>query len=43
MRHRLNPFIDAEATVDGDASNDERLDDEIDDLDEFIVADDVEF
>ena len=42
-RHRLNPFIDAEAGVDGDASGDEETDDENDDLDGFIVADDIEF
>ena len=42
-RRRVNPFIDAEAGVDGDASNDEGTDDENDDLDGFIVADDVEF
>ena len=39
----MNPFIDAEAGVDKDASNDEETDDENDDLDGFIVADDVEF
>ena len=42
-RRRVNPFIDAEAGVDGDASNDEETDDENNDLDGFIVADDVEF
>ena len=42
-RRRVNPFIDAEAGVDGDASNDEVSDDENDDLDGFIVADDIEF
>ena len=42
-RRRENPFIDAEACVDGDASNDEGSDDENDDLDGFIVADDIEF
>ena len=46
-RCRVNPFIDAEAWVDGDASNDEESDeesdDENDDLDRFIVADDIEF
>ena len=40
---RVNPFIDAEAGVDGDASNDEGSDDENDDLYKFIVADDIEF
>lgn len=40
-RRRVNPFIDAEAGVDGDASADE--DDESDaDLDGFIVGDDVD-
>ena len=42
-RRRVNPFIDAEAGMDGDASNDEGSDDENDDLDGFIVADDIEF
>ena len=42
-RRRVNPFIDAEAGVDGDASNDEGTDDKNDDLDGFIIADDVEF
>ena len=42
-RRRVNPFIDSEAGVDGDASGDERSDDENDDLDGFIVADDIEF
>ena len=39
----MNPFIDAEAGVDGDASNDEGSEDKNDDLDGFIVADDIEF
>ena len=39
----MNPFIDVEAGVDGDASNDEGTDDENDDVDGFIVVDDVEF
>ena len=39
----MNLFIDAEAGVDGDASNDEGADDENDDLDGFIVADNIEF
>ena len=43
VRHRVNPFIDAEAGVDGDASNDEESDEENDYLDGFIVADDIEF
>ena len=38
-----NPFIDTEARVDGDASGDEGTDDDNDDLDGFIVADDVEY
>ena len=42
-RRRANPFIDAEAGVDGDASGDEGTDDETDELDGFIVADDVEY
>ena len=42
-RRRLNSFIEAEAGVDGDASNNEKSDDENDDLDGFIVADDIEF
>ena len=42
-RRRVNPFIDAEAGVDKDASGDEETDDENNDLDGFIVADDVEF
>ena len=40
-RRRNNPFIDAEAGVDGDASGDEGTEDKNDDLDGFIVADDV--
>ena len=42
-RRRANPFIDSEAGVDGEASGDEGSDDENDDLDGFIVPDDVEF
>ena len=42
-RHRVNPFIDAEAPVNGHASNDEGTDDENDDLNGFIVDDDIEF
>ena len=42
-KRHTNPFIDAEAGVDGDASGDEGTEDENDDLDGFIVADDVEF
>ena len=40
---RTNPFIDAEAGVDGDASGDEGTKDKNDDLDGFIIADDLEF
>ena len=42
-RRRTNPFIDAEAGVDGDASGDEGTEDENDDMDGFIVADYLEF
>ena len=42
-RRRINPFIDAGAGLDGDASGDEGTEDENNDLDGFIVADDVEF
>ena len=42
-QRRVNPFFDAEAGVEGDASNDEESDDENDDLNGFIVADDIEF
>ena len=42
-RRRVNPFIDAEAGVDGDASNDEGSNNENDDLDGLIVADNIEF
>ena len=42
-RRRVNPFIDAEAGVDRDVSGDEETDDENNDLDGFIVANDVEF
>ena len=42
-RRRVNPFIDAEAGVDGDASNDKEIDEQNNDVDGFIVADDVEF
>jgi hypothetical protein len=37
-RRRANPFIESEAGVDGDASEDES--DGNDDLDDFIVPDD---
>ena len=49
LRHRKSarrsaiPFIDAEAGVDGDASGDDGTDDKNDDIDSFIVADDVEY
>ena len=42
-RRSANPFINAEAGVDGKQIGDEGSDDENDDLDEFIVADDLEF
>ena len=42
-RSRAYPFIDAEVGVDGEASGDEGSDHENDDLNKFIVADDVEF
>ena len=42
-RRRVNPFIDAEAGVDGDASNAEESDNENDELDGFIVADNIDF
>ena len=42
-RRRANPFIDTEAGVDGNASGDENTDDENDDLDGFIIADDLEY
>ena len=41
-RRCTNPFIDAEACVEGDASNDKVTEDKNDDLDSFIVADDLE-
>ena len=41
--HSANPLIDAKAGVDGDASGDEETDNENDDLDGFIVTDDVEY
>ena len=41
-RRRVNPFSDVEAVVDGNASGDEGTDDENDDLDGFIVFDDIE-
>jgi len=40
-RRRANPFIETEAGVEGDASEDES--DGNNDLDDFIVPDDVEF
>ena len=42
-KRRTNPFINAEAGIDGDASGNEGSEDENDDLDGFIIADDVEF
>ena len=41
VRRRVNPFIDAEAGVNGEASNDEGSDNKYYDLDGFIVADDI--
>ena len=43
VRRCANPLIDAEAGVDGDASGDKGTDDENNDLDGFIVADDVKY
>ena len=43
VRLRANPLIDTEAGVDGNASGDEKIDDDNDDLDGFIVADDVKY
>ena len=42
-RRYANPFIDTEAGVDGNASGDEGTDNDNDDLDGFIVADDVKY
>ena len=42
-RCRVNPFIDAEAGVDKEASNDKGSNNENDDLDGFVVADEIEF
>ena len=42
-RRRANLFIDTEAGVDGNASCDEKTDDETDDVDGFIIADNVEY
>ena len=42
-RRRVNLFIVAEAGVNGDASGDEEINDENNDLDKFIVADNIEF
>ena len=38
----MNLFIDSVAGVNIDASNDEKSDDENDDLDGYIVADDID-
>ena len=43
VRRRANPFIDTEVGVNGEASGDEQIYDENDDLDGFIVADDVKY
>ena len=40
-RRQANSFFDSEASVDGEASGDEGSDDENNDLDGFIVADNV--
>ena len=42
-RLRANPFIDIEAGVNGNASGDEKTDDENNNLDGFIVADDEQY
>ena len=42
-RRRVNPFINSEAGVDEDASNNKESDGETDDLDGFIAADNIEF
>ena len=42
-RRRTNLFIEVEAGVNGDASGDEETEDENDDLDGFIIADEVKF
>ena len=42
-RRRANPFIDTDARGDGDASGDEKTNDDNDDLYGFIVTDDVEY
>ena len=42
-RRRANPFINADAGVDGDTSGDYGTEGENDDLDVFIVADDVNY
>ena len=38
-QRRVNPFIDAEADVEGEASNEERSDNENNNFNEFIIAD----
>ena len=43
VKRRVNPLIDAEAGVDGDASCNEGTNDENYNLDGFIVADDDDF
>ena len=42
-KRSANPFIDAEAGVNGEASGDEKSDDKNYNLDKFIAADVVEF
>ena len=42
VKRRENVFIDADPCVDGEADSDERTDNENDDLDGFIITDDVD-
>ena len=43
VKRRTNPFIDAQAGVDGDASGNDGTDDLNNDLNRSIVADDIAF
>ena len=43
VRRRANPFTDTEAKRDGDASSDDRIVDENNDLNDLIVADDEKY
>lgn len=43
MRRRSSLFIDADGGVDRDANDDERINDNNDDWNEFVVAQNVEF